>query len=76
MPEHKNGKKNIQTSIFFFHETSFTIMQTDATAVSIPSVFFLKPAIIIATHGQKTIDWQLSKVILFCMYNCNFEAIN
>ena len=51
-------------------------MQTDTTAVSIASVLFKKPAIIIATHGQKTIDWHLSKVILSGMYNCNFEAIN
>ena len=51
-------------------------MQSDITAVSIASVFFSKGAIIIATHGQKTLDWQLSKVILSVMYNCNFEAVN
>ena len=51
-------------------------MQSDIGVVSIASVFFKKGAIIIATHGQKTLDWQLSKVILSVMYNCNFEAIN
>ena len=50
-------------------------MQSDTTVVSIASVFFKKPAIIIATNGQKT-GWQLSKVILSGMYNCNFGAIN
>ena len=40
--------------------------------VSIAAVFFLKTATIIATHGQKTLHWQLSKVILSGMYNCNF----
>ena len=39
-------------------------MQSDTTVVSIASVFFKKAAVIIATHGQKTLDWQLSKVIL------------
>ena len=51
-------------------------MQSDTTAVSIALVFFKIAAIIIATNGQKTLDWQLSKVILFGMYNCKFEAIN
>ena len=78
MSEHKNVKKNIWTSIIFFHETMFkiTIMQSDTTVVSIAAIFFKKAAIIIATHGQKTLHWQLSKVILSGMYNCNFEAIN
>ena len=48
-------------------------MQSDKTVVSIASIFSKKGAI--ATHGQKT-DWQLSRVILSVMYNCNFEAIN
>ena len=39
-------------------------MQSDITVVSIASVFFKKGAIIIAIHGQKTLDRQLSKVIL------------
>ena len=39
-------------------------MQSDTTVVSIASVFFKKAAVIIATHGQITLDWQLSKVIL------------
>ena len=51
-------------------------MQSDTTVVSIAAVFFKKAAIIIATHGQKTLLWQLSKVILSGMYNSNFEAIN
>ena len=51
-------------------------MPSDTTVVSIAAVFFKKAAIIIATHGQKTLHWQLSKVILSGMYNCNFEAIN
>ena len=44
MPEHKNGKKNIWTSIFFVYETMFyiIIMQSDTTVVSIAAVFFYK----------------------------------
>ena len=45
-------------------------------AVSIAAVFFKNAAIIIATHDQKTLHRQLSKVILSGMYNCNLEAIN
>ena len=33
-------------------------------------------AFIIATHGQKSLHWQLSKPILSSMYNCNFEEIH
>ena len=51
-------------------------MQSDIIVVSIASVFFKNGAIIIATHGQKTLHWQLSKVILSVMYNSNFEAVN
>ena len=51
-------------------------MQSDTTVVSIATVFFKKAAIIIAIHGQKTLHWQLSKVILSGMYNSNFDAIN
>ena len=36
-------------------------MQPDTTVVFIASVF---AAIIIATHGQKALHWQLGKVIL------------
>ena len=50
-------------------------MQLDTTVVSIAAVFFKKAAIIIATHDQKALHWQLSKVILSGVYNCNFEAI-
>ena len=42
----------------------------------IAAVFFKKAAIIIATHGQKALHWQLSKVVLSAMYNYGFEAIN
>ena len=51
-------------------------MQSGITVVSIAAVFFKKEAIIIATHGQKTLLWQLSKVILSGMYNWNFKTIN
>ena len=51
-------------------------MQSDTTVVSIAAVFFKKAAIVIAIHGQKTLHWQLSKVILSGMYNWNLEAIN
>ena len=51
-------------------------MLSDTAVVSIAAVFFKKTAIVIAIHGQKTLHWQLSKVILSGMYNCNFEAIN
>ena len=59
MREHKNGKNNIWRSIFSFHET----------VASIAAVFFKKADVIIATHVQKTLLWQLSKVILSGMYN-------
>ena len=51
-------------------------MQSNTTFVSIAAIIFKNAAIIIATHGQKILHWQLSKVILPGMYNCNFEAIN
>ena len=51
-------------------------MQSDSTVVSIAVAFFKNAAIIIATYGQKTLHWQLSKVILSGMYNSNFDAIN
>ena len=51
-------------------------MQSDTTVVSIVAVFFKKAAIVIDTHDQKTLQWQLSKFILSGMYNYNFEAIN
>ena len=51
-------------------------MQSDTTVVSIAAVFLIAAAIIIATCGQKTLQWQLSNVILSGMYNSNFEAIN
>ena len=39
-------------------------MQLNTTVVSIAAVHFKKAAVIIAIHGQKTLHWQLSKVIL------------
>ena len=51
-------------------------MQSGIKVVSIAAIFFKKAAIIIATHGQKALHWQLSKVILSAMYNYSFEAIN
>ena len=33
-------------------------------------------AMIIAILGQKTLHWQLSKVVLCDMYHCDFEAID
>ena len=47
-------------------------MQSDTTFASIAAVFFKKAAIVIAIDGQKTVHWQLSKVILSGMYNCSF----
>ena len=51
-------------------------MQSDTKVASIVAAFLKKAAIAIATHGQKTLHWQLSEDILSGMYNCNFEAIN
>ena len=45
-------------------------MKSDTTALSIS--YLMTAAIIIATHGQKTLHWQLSKVILSGMYNYTF----
>ena len=78
MAEHKNGKKNIWRSIFFL---SCGYVLNHRYAIGYHSClyslsFLIAAAIIIATHGQKTLHWQLSKVILSGMYNCNFEAIN
>ena len=78
MPENKNGKKNIWAYITFL---SWDYVLNHHHAVGYHSCFysctlFQKAAIIIATHGQKTLRWQLSKVILSDMYNCNFEGMN
>ena len=48
----------------------------DTTVVSIAAIFLVAAAIIIATHGQKTLHWKLSKVVLSGMYKCDFEATN
>ena len=55
MPEHKNGKKNIGTSIFFsfMKLCSKSASRNRIPVVSIAVVFFEKAAIIIAIHGQK-----------------------
>ena len=56
MSEHKNGKKNIWTSICFLswdyvwnHHHAYN----GIPVASIAAVFFKKVAIIIATHDQK-----------------------
>ena len=51
-------------------------MEMGTALVSIAAVFFNKTASITAIHGQKTLHWQLSKVIVYGMYNCTFEAID
>ena len=51
-------------------------MPPDTTFAFIAAVFFKNAAIIIAMHGQKTLHWQVSKVILSGMYKRNFELIN
>ena len=38
-------------------------MEVDTTVIYIAAVFFKKEAIIIATHGQKTLHLQLIKVV-------------
>ena len=43
------------------------------TVVSIAADFFKKVAIIIAAHGQKTLHWQLSKIIVSGMYNWDIK---
>ena len=47
-------------------------MQLNNTAASIAAVLVKKSAI----RSQKTLHWQLIKVILSDMCDCNFEAIN
>ena len=37
---------------------------------------FKKKAIIIAILGQKSLYWELNKVLSSGMYNCNFKTIN
>ena len=67
MPEHENGKKNILTSIFFFVSGDYVLNHHHAynwIPVPIAAVFFKKAAIILATRGQKTLHWRLSKVML------------
>ena len=53
----KMRRKTYEHLLFFFHEIMFqiTIMQSDTTFVSVVAVFFKKTAIVIVTHGQKTL---------------------
>ena len=78
MPEHKTGKKNRWTSIFFllWDYVLHHHLAIRYHIESIAAVFFKEAAVIIAIHGQKTLHWQLGKVILSGMYNYNFEAEN
>ena len=69
MWEHINGKNKIWRSFFFFPWDYVLNHHQGTTVVSIAAFFFKKAAIIIATHGQKALLWQLSKVILSGMYN-------
>ena len=57
MSEHKNGKKNIWRFIFLFHVLNHH-HALDTTIVSIAAVFLIAAAIVIVTHGQKTLHWQ------------------
>ena len=64
--------------IFLFiivHALYITVMQSNTTIVSIAAVFLVAAAIITATHGQKKTCWHLSKVILSCINNYEFETI-
>ena len=38
-------------------------MSSDTTVVSIAAAFFKKAAIIMATRGQKSLRWQLSRYV-------------
>ena len=51
-------------------------MEMDTAVVSVAAVFFNKTASITAIPGQKTLHWQLSKVIISGRYNGHCEAIN
>ena len=78
MPEHKYGKNNVWTSIFFLSWDNVLNQHHTIRYHSCfysCSLFLKKTAIIIAIHGQKTLHWQLRKVIISGMYNCNFEAL-
>ena len=51
-------------------------MQSDATVVFIAAVFFKEATVIITTLSQKTLHWQLNKVMPSGMCNCNLKAID
>ena len=74
----KMGRKTYEDLSFFFHET----VLNHHHVIGYHSCFYscslplMASAIIIATHGQNILQWQLSKVILSSMYKSNFEAIN
>ena len=71
-------RKTYEDLFFFFHETLFqiTIMRSDDTVVSVAAVFFNSCSYYNSYTWSKTLHWQLNKVILSGMYNCNFEAMN
>ena len=76
LPTHKNGRKNNKHIFFSFTRLCFN----QHHAIEYHGYFysyslFKKAAITIAILGEKTLHWQLNKIISFCMYNCNFEAI-
>ena len=76
----KMVRRTHEHNIFFFLSSDCVLNQYHAIGYHscfLVVVFFLKKtAIVIAILGQKTLHWQLSKVIPSDMYNCNFEAIN
>ena len=62
--------------IYFF--LSWDYVLNDHHAIGYHSClydFLIAVAIIIARHGEKTLHWLLSKVILSGMCNSSFEAI-
>ena len=80
MPEHKIEKKKKHFEhLFFFVSWDYALNQHHA--IGYHSFFynctlFKRAAIILAILGQKTLHWQLSKVIPSGMSNCNLETIN
>ena len=78
MAEHKNGKKtNEDLSLFLLWDYVLNHHHTiDTTVASIVAVFFNSCSYYNSYTWTKALHWQLNKVILYGMYNCNFEAIN
>ena len=71
MTEHRNGKKNKWWRSIFFLSWDYALNQHHTIGYH---TCFYSCSFMIATHGQKTLHWQLNKVILSGMYNCNSEA--